>query len=110
MAISFTTQPAVGDKATAAAQDNLCSNEMLNDSGSSTITPSDANVTTSLAMTFNKTFPSAPRVICQFTTGISSTATCFVWPTSVTTTGFTLNINRSTTTATSVTWLAFTTQ
>lgn len=76
------------------------------DSGVTSITPSGINVATTLGVVFNKTFATAPRVILQVNTGVSGTGTVFTWPSAVTTTGFTLNINRSNTTATSVSWLA----
>lgn len=77
------------------------------DSGSTSITPSGINTTTSLAVNFTAgRFPSAPKVMVQLLTGPSGTGTVFLWVTGVTNTGFTLNINRSTTTATSVYWMA----
>jgi len=86
--------------------DQLIGRVPLFDSGSASITPSGANVVTSISISFKRAFDNTPKISCQFTTGVSATATCFVWPSSVTTTGFTLNINRSTTTTTGVFWIA----
>lgn len=75
------------------------------DTGTVNITPV-ANTTTTLAVSFNFTFPSAPAVYLQIRTAIGSGATVFPTVSGETTSGFTLSIMASTTTARNIRWLA----
>lgn len=77
-------------------------------SGSVTITPSGAySGLPTAAVTFPVgRFASAPDVVVSVRTGVSSTGTVFASFTAPTTTGFTMQLNRSNTTPTTITWIA----
>lgn len=83
--------------------------EMLSDrvqSGTVTITPSGAGVSTTQAVSFGRPFASTPRVALTINTGIGSTIELVCWASAVTASGFTANLRRGNTTATTLTWIA----
>lgn len=100
-----TSSVAVGDKATAATVNNLIANEVIIDSGTVTITPSAANTPTSQAVTFNKTFPSAPKIMLTANTSVGPVVSALGY-TGASTTGFTAWLTCTNTTARVVAWMA----
>lgn len=105
MAEAFSTVPAVGDPVTASWASSVGDNQVIVDTGGVTITPV-ANTQTTLAVTFNKVFPSTPAVFLQLETGVVAGATIFADVNPKSTTGFTLVVMASSATARNFRWLA----
>lgn len=74
--------------------------------GRVSITPSAANVDTSLAVSFPTSFAVAPKVVVTADTSVPYSEVRSVTVSDISTTGFTLWINRTNTAATPVEWLA----
>ena len=84
-------------------------NEVLNkipelQCGTSTVTVSKANTKTSLAVTFSAAFSGTPRVTATPRSASSDTINCYV--SEVSSTGFTVNVMRSSATEVYIDWIA----
>lgn len=84
-------------------------NEVLNkipelQCGTVTLTISKANTKTSSTVTFNTAFSGTPRVTATPRSGSTDTINCYV--SDVSSTGFTINVTRSSTTETYIDWIA----
>jgi hypothetical protein len=74
--------------------------------GTVAITPTAANTTTTVSVTFPTAFSGSPIVMFQPLTGAGSTVTVNLWPTGTSATGFDLNNNASNVTTRTIRWLA----
>lgn len=72
--------------------------------GTVTLTISKANTKTSNTVTFNTAFSGTPRVTATPRSGSTDTINCYV--SDVSSTGFTINVTRSSTTETYIDWIA----
>lgn len=77
------------------------------ENGTTEITPSSANVVTSIQVTFSKTFTAIPKVVATPQTSVPNA--CFASVTNISKTGFKLHLYRGDTNATSIHWIAMAT-
>jgi hypothetical protein len=74
--------------------------------GTVTLTAPTGGGVDNAAVTFSPAFRGTPIVLTQFVTGIAAGTRCSTWASGATNTGCTINMDRGTTTATVVRWVA----
>lgn len=79
---------------------------LMGEAGSDSITPSAANTTTTKRINFSRTYPTIPTVVAGVGSTTVAPGTLSLWVAAIDTSGFTVLVQRTSTTAVPFMWVA----